>query len=373
MTVVAGAYSNVDDGDVGSKECSTCGVDKPYSEFYADPRGEGGVLTECKKCILAKRKANYQKKKNQQVSDEGLNRVQRFERGFIKPSELSDEEVINSYIRNDDGTIVPNDQIAQRFQAKFSKELSRRITQYIRTKTPRAVEIIFDIADSDLVEPADRLKAATWIAERIIGKTPDVLLTSQVEAPHETIFENIVTTSRDSHRKELEPGGIIDADVIELEQDSDDGPFSGGTGGLTDFGRSGSGEAEDSPDLESQEGDDNSAEENAQQIVDKRERAKDLKKRIQEQKKRRFAGRAVGAKSLESQPWMIDWRVNQDGLRACLVPPSAQTPAKLAIIQANDAATNDAQFINQQRINALKKRAELLQAKSEKLKGITNG
>ena len=37
------------------KECRSCGVEKPLSEFYSSPRNKDGVKTECKDCYKAKR------------------------------------------------------------------------------------------------------------------------------------------------------------------------------------------------------------------------------------------------------------------------------------------------------------------------------
>ena len=41
-----------------TKQCRSCGVEKPLSEFYSSPRNKSGVKTECKSCYNAKR-SNY--------------------------------------------------------------------------------------------------------------------------------------------------------------------------------------------------------------------------------------------------------------------------------------------------------------------------
>jgi hypothetical protein len=41
-----------------NKQCRSCGVEKPLSEFYPSPKNKCGVKTECKFCYNAKR-SNY--------------------------------------------------------------------------------------------------------------------------------------------------------------------------------------------------------------------------------------------------------------------------------------------------------------------------
>lgn len=99
---------------------------------------------------------------------------------------------------------------------------------FLQTKTASMLNVMVDIAESDLVEPADRIKAAQWVAERTMGKTPDVIIHGKVDAPYEAIFESIDAGSREDYRQKvtstrLELGGesdqIIDVEVDEQSED----------------------------------------------------------------------------------------------------------------------------------------------------------
>lgn len=365
--------TNVGDG---LKFCRTCGQTKPFSEFYKHKAAtsKDGLHSKCKVCY---KQAEIDRQiKRKAAGGQHLDRVQKFVQGYLPLSELTDDELRGSYILDDNGRKVTTDSLNNKFHPKFTKELTRRLNDYIRSKSPRAVEVIFDIADSDLVEPADRLKAATWLAERVIGKTPDVIIHGVTEAPHEAIFENIESGSRDAYRERrlgIESGNIVEAEVVEMGDDANDGSVSGRTSGFADLSRDGDGDGNveiGSGDVQGQS-DDNSGQAIADQIVDKRQAAKDLKKRMADQKRKRFAARAVGVpldKGLAAQPWLIDWRVRQDGLLACLVPPPSQTQARLAVIEANDQATDDPQFVATQQANHLAAQARKMQEKAERLK-----
>ena len=225
------------------------------------------------------------------------------------------------------------------------------MNRYMREKSGRALEVVFEIIDSDLVEPADRFKAAQWWLERIMGKTPEKVELSLSESPHESIFENVLGGSRENYRAQanaIEDGNVLEAEVIEDENEVLDVE----TNLVVDQSK----QSANSGGRENSNGNvdnDSTTEESADQILQKRNEARELKKRIAEQKRKRYAARAVGATSLSQMPWLIDWRVHEDGLRACLVAPAALTPARLDIIAANDEATNDELFVATQRANLL--------------------
>jgi len=45
------------------KACSTCKKEQPSSQYYADKSGKDGYRSDCKYCVKAKLKVNYQKKR----------------------------------------------------------------------------------------------------------------------------------------------------------------------------------------------------------------------------------------------------------------------------------------------------------------------
>lgn len=369
----------LDDGvQTTTKRCIRCNEYKSLDDFYFVP-SKGMHYDYCRPCTKIKNKENNERRKHR--SSEGLDRVQKFTQRFLPTSELSDEEIQGSFIYNDHGQKVSIHDLPKVFQTKFSSELSVRLNAYLRQKTPRALEVIFDIIDSDLVEPADRLKASTWWVERIIGKTPEKLEMTLGSQPHETIFENLSGGSREAHRAQA-IGQAIDAEVIEnyeeaqiedddLEAKSGVERYSQSRQDLSEVHEE-PGSSEQLSGVFSDKDAEQTTENLADEVVDKKNQAKELKKRIAEAKKKRYAARAVGASSLASMGMLIDWRVAEGGLLACLVMPETLTPAKLAVIESNDEQTNDEKFVlTQQAIiqaDKLAKQVERARLKAERIK-----
>ena len=115
----------------------------------------------------------YSVSQNDSIQDriEKLDRVQRFMQGFLTVEELDDDEIVGGYVRDSNGNPIANKRIGVRFQQDMVKELARRMNKFLQMKLPNMLKVVTDIAESDIVEPQDRLKAAVWAAERVIGKT----------------------------------------------------------------------------------------------------------------------------------------------------------------------------------------------------------
>lgn len=268
-----------------------------------------------------------------------LDRPQKFLQGFLDLTELTDEEVQGMFIYNDAGQKVQSTVLGSKIHQQIAQELHRRMTRFLQTKTASMLQVMVDIAESDLVEPADRIKAAQWVAERTLGKTPDVIIHGKVDAPYEAIFETIDAGSREDYRKKIEEPGlelgrgfdqIIDAETVEESEDSDNG-----TGGSqawssrndSESDRSGESDSSGSLDAARRAGDDR----------DENDRQKELKKARNKAKQRRFAARASGS-SLNDLAWVIEWKFLSDGtFRMKPVCPEKQTEARLDRIKHANA------------------------------------
>lgn len=263
----------------------------------------------------------------------GLDRPQRFMQGFLTVEELSDEEVSGMFIFNDAGQKVRSTALGVKIHQKIAQELHRRLNRFLQTKTASMLEVMVDIAESDLVEPADRIKAAQWVAERTLGKTPDVVIHGKAEQPYESIFQAIDAGSRQDYREKVsatrlglggKPDEIFDVEVVEEPQHSDSqGNYSG--------------EADSS----SGDTDPGSGVEYARNISDRRDEAsreQEIRKARSKAKQRRYAARAVGATNTHDMPWLIEWKFLPEGnFRMKLVCPDDQTPAKLDRVTKSNA------------------------------------
>lgn len=375
MEAVAGSDVGGDVGDFyeGLKTCNKCNEEKPLSEFYTHKTNSDGVTGACKICTLAYRRAKYENRKNVEKSELAkMDRVERFVKGFLETSELADDELSGRFIRDDSGKphhIAQLESLSRpgnRFVAKLNKELSLRLNEYIKSKSMRAVQVVFEIADSDACEPSDRFKAATWLAERVIGKTPDVLLTGDVTKVYEDIFEpQIESGSREDYRKRIESVRgeaveqlALEAEIVEDEQrkefsyEEDDLEATSQTVGYgSEDGDSGSsgislssddGERSSLSPVLSDSSEDTGITVVGEARAEKRAEIERFKKARQKAKQRRFAARAVGATSLEKLPYLLEFQLIKTGVLAgkltCrLVCPGDLTEARWAkLVEINE-------------------------------------
>ena len=273
----------------------------------------------------------YSVSQNDSIQDriEKLDRVQRFMQGFLTVEELDDDEIVGGYVRDSNGNPIANQRIGVRFQQDMVKELARRMNKFLQMKLPNMLKVVTDIAESDIVEPQDRLKAAVWAAERVIGKTPEVIVHGRTDKPYESIFENIESGSREAYRvnsqRAIEVGEdetILDAE-IESEDESEDESVENSL-------------VKPVLSTESEKTYDVKPADKVEKYISLEQHRADVKAkkdRIKKAKSRRYAARAAGAPTVADTPWLIDWRRRQGGVWcAKIVLPEAQTPAQMAIL-----------------------------------------
>lgn len=370
----------------GLKTCKVCNHTKSIDDFYDSPTTADRKFLECKACVSEQRKAAYQEKNKKlpEAQVKKLTRSERLVKGYLEPSELSDTELTERFIMEDDGTRTPFNQLppgsGKRWSTKLNAELSLRISEYIKSKAPRAVQVIFEIADSELVEPSDRLKASQWLAERVIGKTPEVLLTGDAGKPYESIFDTKIESGpREDYRQALDVDFVeddgsdsgsdqrdgvhsdsgrhsrISSETINKEINSKDSAHFDALVAETSIDRSDSDERDSLPirqlgELSSGSTHDDSGDENrtlelVEQKVETKSRAEEIRKARQKAKQRRFAARAVGATSLESLPFSLEYTLIKTGpmvgkLRLRLIHPEVLSEVKVARLAEVNALTD---------------------------------
>lgn len=341
--VLCAAKSSENNFRGGGGPCRSKAVNR--SQFC---RAHGGALHPLDKKLSARN--TTMKMSPQEVSGRvaKLNRPQQFMQGFLDISEITDEEIQGMFIYNNDGTKCSSMVLGVKIHQQLASELHRRMNRFLQTKTASMLNVMVDIAESELVEPADRIKAAQWVAERTLGKTPDVIMHGKIEAPYEDIFQTIDAGSREDYREKtgstrLELGrehdAILDAEIVGESEDS--GGAEGG-GGNTDSG-SGSDEAgiDSEWDDRSNGGDTDGSLESArrsQQRRDDNNRQQEIKKARAKAKQRRFAARAVGATTVHDMPWAVQWKFRADGTFSMkLVCPDDLTEARIAKIDRINA------------------------------------
>lgn len=112
--------------------------------------------------------------------------------GEISVDDLDDEELARGMTRGPDGEIPkrqPN-MVPKAMYDKMQKLLFERSDDLLKDSLLAAAMSIAKIASDDNVDPANRFKAATWLFERLRGKTPDVLQVNQ-EKPYEVLIGKV--------------------------------------------------------------------------------------------------------------------------------------------------------------------------------------
>ena len=303
---------------------------------------------------------------------ENLDRVQKFMQGFLSVEELDDDEITNSFVRTSAGVPIKSIVLGKVFEQRIAKELHARLNRYLMSKTPRALEVLYEILDSELVEPADRLKAIQMLTDRTMGKPADVLIHAQTEdKPYESIISRIQGGSREEYRNSVasarlpigesdqrsgvhSDGGrvseILDAEEVDPDEPDDELEGSSSADDEEDFSYEGlpdrregdSGNA--SVDLSESGGDQKYDSGFLADSAAKRQKAIEARERIKKARARRFAKRAVGGiNDTGDTAFLLEFIVISDPksknigkYRMKIHTPDKITESLLARVQANN-------------------------------------
>lgn len=116
-----------------------------------------------------------------------------FANGTIPWSELDDEELARLQCRDRNGTftggvprVVPRD-LAQ----MHARELLARNDKLMKDVVLKATAVFTDVIDSPTASDADKMRAAQYLHDRILGKTPDKVEIKAELKPWESVAEDI--------------------------------------------------------------------------------------------------------------------------------------------------------------------------------------
>ena len=121
-------------------------------------------------------------------------RMAKFLSGELTVDDLDDEELARGQFRNEQGTFnggKPSKIIPREIHQEFIRRLLSRGDEIWREGYNIAIRVHMEICADPNQSPADRLKAAQYIIERVAGKTPDRLLIA-AEDPVEALFKQIL-------------------------------------------------------------------------------------------------------------------------------------------------------------------------------------
>lgn len=147
---------------------------------------------------------------------------------------LSVEELVKGRLRDSGGGFRgrPPKWVPREFQQACLRELMTRGQEMWMGNYLEAIKAMTAIAKGEgpigaVATPGERLKAAQFVIERMEGKVPERLVVTN-DKPWQTVLDGIVADvpqeALEAGRKALEAEEIIDADIVEQDEDDDPQP-----------------------------------------------------------------------------------------------------------------------------------------------------
>ncbi|QFG10631.1 hypothetical protein HWC68_gp97 [Gordonia phage Gibbin] len=273
---------------------------------------------------------------NQYLPDELVGRMTRYQKlvhGIIAVEDLDDEELARGQCRDENGRFSgkPPKAIPKDIHDALVRRLFERAREAFQAELLPAIQTLGELARSDAVEPADRIKAASLVIDRVMGKNAEVIVHKQ-DAPWEVALKTITGGSRAESRRArgLDPETgepMVDAEIIDEEDEYVELPVD------ADGDASASGVGEDwdqdedvpvvrgTPVVEDEEDDYTTVgaaigideEIPGEAEAKKAEEAKNLRDRLKEARRQRYSARNRGLDSVEDLPYTMKSKKNPDG------------------------------------------------------------
>lgn len=181
-------------------------------QLCESPGCEGTEVGKTKKCVkcIAKLEAQgwvFSKHGSMKNSKTGVNisprgsvtvtanynpRMMALMTNEIAIEDLDDEELARGMCRNENGQFPKRQPstIPKAMYDRMIRELFERSDEKLREGLIDAVEAMTKMMTNEEVDASTRLKAATWVFERLRGKTPDVVKVTQ-EKPFEQVLNHV--------------------------------------------------------------------------------------------------------------------------------------------------------------------------------------
>lgn len=154
-----------------------------------------------------------------------MSRLELLDNGYIDVEDLTDDE-----LRNGVGIVGNRVRLSKETFNKICQRHFKRAQDLMNEGLLPAIQALNHIAQGTAYEPADRLKAITYIIDRTMGKTPEILVTAQSKEPWQQLVNGISPMTREESRRVRTerdlPGGvpreeeIVEAEVVPEEPDS---------------------------------------------------------------------------------------------------------------------------------------------------------
>lgn len=166
----------------------------------------------------------------EETEPQELSRYQQFLAGQITVDDLDDEELAIGGFRNKSGGITKPRKLPREITEAFNRAIFDRAHRELKANTVNAARTVAEIMRNKTIEPDIRLKAATIMLDRNLGKAPQVVALTGDKA-FEEIFSDIFSGPRSESRRAR---GIIDAEFEELDERPTSGQADSISAGIGD-------------------------------------------------------------------------------------------------------------------------------------------
>lgn len=141
--------------------------------------------------------------------------------GELSVDDLDDEELQYGAVKCDDGKFsiraaYESWHLPRKIKGAMERELLKRADGRVKGAVLGAIERIVQIATSPASEDKDAMKAAQWLVERAMGKTPDVVMNVE-QKKYEVVIENISRGTRRESRvaRGIEAHAPLEAELVD--------------------------------------------------------------------------------------------------------------------------------------------------------------
>jgi len=117
-------------------------------------------------------------------------------RGELDVASLDNEELARGQFRNKAGSFsgAGTQMVPREMYAKMMNELFKRANEQMKTSLVDAVKVLTAIATDPDADPKDAIKAAQWLIERVMGKTPENVIVKQ-DKPWQSLLVNVTANN----------------------------------------------------------------------------------------------------------------------------------------------------------------------------------
>lgn len=170
----------------------------------------------------------YDRRPERQLDVSKMSRWEMLVNGVIGVEDLDDEELMRGMCRRPNGSFPERagGVIPRHIYDKMVSRLFDRAQEMFRQNLFTAVDCLGEIVKGSAYEPADRLRAADMIINRVLGKAAEKVDVTVGTKPYEQIIAGFARTTRAETEAAAEitsgttEAEVVDAEVVETEEDS---------------------------------------------------------------------------------------------------------------------------------------------------------